>query len=102
MGTKYLCTGRVKIVKNTKNFTDTIRLTSLASSVLWHCFKFEKLGYKQRAEIVDVASVDSSCGVACLPEEVQRHVLAQVFEGPYKVGYLNFVTIFVILKPSYL
>ena len=74
---------------------DTFRFPSLASSVIWHCFKLEKLRYKQRAEIVDVASVDSSCEVACLSEEVQRTFVCPGSEAPYKVEYLNFVTIFV-------
>ena len=33
-------------------------------------------------------------------EEVQRTCACPGFEGPYKVGYLNFVTIFVVLRPN--
>ena len=43
-------------------------------------FKFEKLRYKQRAEIVNVASVDSSCGVVCLSRKCKEYVLAQILK----------------------
>ena len=33
-------------------------------------------------------------------EEVQRTCACSGSEGPYKVGYLNFVTIFVVLRPN--